>query len=233
MAELLKASPVVEVSARDDEYDGRKKRYKAFALAPVLERVFKRKDFGDEEALLKARDGYVVSMRANKLVQDKAYIAIDDLDVPGFETVGPKKVNPGPFYLVWARDDQHDLALFPRPYQLDSIALASFESRFAHTLPTGEAAGSPASKGFAIFRSVCVHCHAINREGGRVGPELNVPKNVTEYWPEAQIKAYIKNPQSLRYGNMPPNPQLSDADLENVLAYLRLMAKRKHDVETK
>ncbi len=233
MAELLATSPAVEVSARDDEYGGRKKRYKAFALAAVLERVFKRKNFGDEDALLKARDGYVVSMRAEKLVQDKAYIAIDDLDVPGFEPVGPKKVNPGPFYLVWARDDQHDLTAFPRPYQLDSIELASFESRFPHTLPTGEADGSPARKGFATFKTLCVHCHAVNREGGRVGPELNVPKNVTEYWSEAQIKAYIKNPLSFRYGNMPPNPQLSDADLDNVLAYLRAMAKRKHDVESK
>ena len=33
----------------------------------------------------------------------------------------------------------------------------------------------------------------VNQEGG-TGPELNVPKSIVEYRPEAQIKAYIKDP---------------------------------------
>ena len=226
---MLAVSPAVEISARDDEYGGRKKRYRAFLFAPVLERALKKKAFGDDEAMLRALDGYVVSMRAQKLVDDKAYIAFDDVDVPGFEPVGPKRTSPAPFYLVWAKDEQHDLVAYPRPYQLASVALESFDARFPHTRPTGFAAGTPEMQGFLIFKGVCVHCHAVNREGGRVGPELNVPKNVTEYWPEAQIRAYVKDPKSLRYGNMPPNPQLSEVDLDHVMAYLRAMAKQKHD----
>jgi len=46
----------------------------------------------------------------------------------------------------------------------------------------------------------------MNREGGRVGPELNVPQSIVEYRPEAQIKAYIRNPLQFRYGHMPPQP---------------------------
>jgi cytochrome c2 len=233
LAQLLALSPKVEVAARDDEYGGRRKRYAAFLLTPVLQKAWRRTSFGDEEVLLKAADGYVVSMPAQKLVTERAHVAFDDLDVPGFEPVGPKKVSPAPFYLVWPRDDQHDLGAYPRPYQLVSIALASFESRFAHTLPTGEVEGSAAMRGFAIFKRICVHCHAINREGGRVGPELNVPKNVTEYWSEQQIKAYVRNPLAFRYGNMPPNPQLSDVDLDHLIAYLRAMAKRKHDPDAR
>lgn len=231
VAELSKLSPIVTVAARDDEYGGRTKKYKAFLLAPVLEKAFGKKDFGDDEALLTALDGYVVSLPMQKLVTERAYIAVDDVDVPGFEAVGPKKVNPGPYYLVWAKDQQHDLTQFPRPYQLASIARASYESRFPHTLPPANDAAAQA--GFRIFKSVCVHCHAVNREGGRVGPELNVPKNVLEYWSEAQVKAYVKNPSTFRYGNMPPQPQLNDVDLDHLIAYLRAMQKAKFDAPEK
>jgi mono/diheme cytochrome c family protein len=225
--QLLATSPRVEIASRDDEYSGRKKRYAAFLLAPVLEKLWGRRAFGDDEALLKAADGYVVSLRAQQLVDGRAYVAFDDLDVPGFEPVGPKRVTPGPFYLVWAKDEQHDLTEYPRPYQLVSVALASFEARFPNTRPDPKDAA--AMLGYAIFKRICVHCHAVNREGGRVGPELNVPKSVTEYWSAAQIRAYVRDPRSFRYGNMPPNPQLSEVDLDHLIAYLVAMQKKKHD----
>jgi cytochrome c1 len=71
----------------------------------------------------------------------------------------------------------------------------------------------------------------VNREGGRVGPELNVPQSIIEYRPEAQIRAYIKNPQSFRYGNMPAHPSMTDAELDDLVAYFRAMKDRKHDVD--
>ena len=66
-----------------------------------------------------------------------------------------------------------------------------------------------------------------------MGPELNVPKNVLEYWSEAQVKAYVKNPSTFRYGNMPPQPQLNDVDLDHLIAYLRAMQKAKFDAPEK
>ena len=61
------------------------------------------------------------------------------------------------------------------------------------------------------------------------GPELNVPQSIVEYRPEPQIRAYIRDPRTFRYGNMPPHPHLSDADLDALLAYFRAMKDRKHD----
>ena len=69
----------------------------------------------------------------------------------------------------------------------------------------------------------------MNREGGRVGPELNVPQSIVEYRPEAQIRAYIRDPKTFRYGNMPAHPSLTDADLDDLISYFKAMKAQKHD----
>lgn len=225
--EISALTPLKELHTFDEHYN-RRKRFRAFALAPVLAKVFAGRDLSTLALLLRASDGYVVPLSAKALIDGGAHVAIDDLDVPGFEPIGAKRANPGPYYLVWpdAPDGSpRALSEFPRPYMLDAIAIATYESQFPKTVP--KAPSPAAARGFATFKTLCVHCHAVNREGGRVGPELNVPKNVTEYWQPAQIKAYVKDPLSFRYGNMPANPQLSDADLDDVLAYLTLMKDQK------
>jgi cytochrome c1 len=77
-------------------------------------------------------------------------------------------------------------------------------------------------------------CHAVNGEGGTVGPDLNIPQSIVEYRPDvAQLKAYIKNPATFRYGQMPSNDYLSDEDLDALVAYFRAMKDRKHDERKK
>jgi len=104
-----------------------------------------------------------------------------------------------------------------------------FERRHPHTVPLGTAEGSAARRGFALFRRECIMCHAINDEGGKVGPELNVPQSIVEYRPVAQIKAYVRDPSTFRYTTMPAHTHLSDADLDDLIAYFRAMSERKHD----
>ena len=136
---------------------------------------------------------------------------------------------PGEHRLLLAPPEQRDLTTHPRPWQLAAIEIVAFEKRFAHTLPQGLPANAPAWRGLALFRGECIRCHAINREGGRTGPELNVPQSIVEYRPEPQIRAYIRDPRTFRYGNMPPHPGLTDADLDALLAYFRAMKDRKVD----
>ena len=69
----------------------------------------------------------------------------------------------------------------------------------------------------------------MNREGGTVGPDLNVPQSIVEYRPVEQVKAYIRNPATFRYGKMPAHEDLSGADLDALVAYFRAMKDRKHD----
>ena len=141
----------------------------------------------------------------------------------------PQRANPAPFYFVWSRKEQASLETHPRPWQLAAIEIVRFEDAFPKTVPAGLAEADPGWKGFALYKEQCVHCHAINRQGGRVGPELNVPKNVTEYRPVDQIKAYIKNPLDFRYSAMPPHPSLTEENLDQLVAYLQAMRERKQD----
>jgi len=213
-----------------DPYYGKTKTYRALPFEKVLKLGFRGVPGVEErELVLRARDGYTVPMRPTLANEPGAYIAVEDVDAPAWEPIGPQKANPGPFYFVWKEPSQQNLETHPRPWQLAQVEIARFEVKFPHTVPTGEAPASAAVRGFGLFRDRCVRCHAVNREGGRVGPELNVPKNVLEYRTEAEVRAYVKNPLSLRYGNMPPHPDLTEADLDALIGYLSAMKSRKFD----
>ena len=191
-----------------DPYYNKPKTYRALNLEDVLGVGFEgEKSLAANHFVLRARDGYTVPIEGKRLFEEGGHIAIDDLDTePGWQPIGPQQVNPGPYYLVWSKDEQKDLTTHPRPWQLESIEISKFENTFPKTLPAGEPETSPAWEGFRLFREQCIRCHAINQQGGKVGPELNVPQNITEYRPIDQIRAYIKDPRTFRYGNMPANP---------------------------
>lgn len=218
-----------------DPYYGHEKTFRALPLADVVRRGFAGVDapLPDQQYVLRARDGYTVPMPGAKVFEAGAYLAFADEAPPGWEPIGPRRADPGPFYLVWRGAGQQDLESYPRPWQLASIEIARFEDLFPHTVPEGLAEGSPAMRGFAIFRENCIHCHAVNREGGRVGPDLNVPKSIIEYRPVEQIQAYIRDPMSFRYGTMPAHPSLKQGDLDDLIAYFGAMKDRKHDPSAK
>jgi hypothetical protein len=62
-----------------------------------------------------------------------------------------------------------------------------------------------------------------------VGPELNVPKSIIEYRPEDQIREYIRNPATFRYGNMPAHLHFTKDDLDGLLAYFHAMHEHPYD----
>ncbi len=231
LAALAAAVPAETVTTSDPYYH-RVKRFRALPLDRVLAAGFAGESgppLATRQFVLRARDGYTVPIAGERLLEGGSYLAVRDLDVPAWEPIGPQRANPAPVYLVWSGAAQTTLETHPRPWQLATIEVARFEDVFPHTVPTGEPEGSPARVGFRVFGRECVRCHAVNREGGRVGPDLNVPQSVVEYRPEAQVRAYIRNPLTFRYGAMPAHPHLTEAELDGLIAYFRAMQSRKSD----
>jgi cytochrome c2 len=227
LAEMLSRVPAARFTAFDPYY-ARDKSWHAVPIAAVVRSVFGAgAALDDLDFVLVAADGYTIPLVGSKLLEPGGYIAFADADVPAWEPIGPQHAHPGPFYVVWRKDSQRSLETHPRPWQLVSIEIKPFETAYPHTFPRG--ASASASRGFRTFRAICIHCHAMNREGGRVGPELNVPQSIVEYRPEPQIRAYIRDPKTFRYGNMPAHPNLTDADLDDLISYFKAMKAQKHD----
>lgn len=232
----LKANCTVQTISVDDPYYGRRKSFLACPLAEVL-----RFGFGETDAqlspadfILRARDGYAKPASGARLLEPGGFLAFADAergrgDDPGWEPIDRKQVDPGPFYMVWTQPQPADPSHYPWPYQLSSIEIASLDTLYPHIVPRGAAPGSPAQAGYRIFRSECIACHAINREGGTVGPELNVPLSIVEYRPSEQIKAYIRDPSRFRYTSMPAHEHLSEAQLDDLIAYFAAMRNLKYD----
>lgn len=202
-----------------DPYYQREKTFQALPLEPILKLAYPGTDFTKSEFLLRASDGYTVPINGARLLEG-AYLAYADAD-GAWEPIGAKQANPGPWYLVWK--GKPDLTTHPRPWALASVRIEAFEKVFPKLVPpTGDAR---VQHGYQLFKEHCVKCHALNQEGGRVGPELNVPMNVTEYRDEKFLRAWIRNPGTYRISVMPPSPELSDDDLTALLAYLAAMKR--------
>lgn len=76
-------------------------------------------------------------------------------------------------------------------------------------------------------------CHRMNGAGdAAVGPDLNLPRNPTEYFQAWALRAYIRDPKSIREWSGMKMPgfdktRLSDPDLDAIIAYLGYMAHRR------
>ncbi|HIF92205.1 MAG: cytochrome c [Myxococcales bacterium] len=223
-----------------DPYHKRRTRYFALPLSCVLDLGFEGEGGAEgqrsKSLLLRALDGYTRPVSGQDLLEVGAYLAFGEPDLmrgiespPVFSKIDRRGVDPGPFYLVWTGPDQSDSHVHPWPYQLATIEIAPFSEGFPHTVPTELDPGNMGWAGYALFQRSCASCHAINGEGGKVGPDLNIPRSIVEYRPLPQIRSYIRDPQKTRYTSMPAHPNLTESDLDALIAYFRAMSRRKHD----
>lgn len=225
---------VVEV---EDPYYERRMTFRTLPLACVLEAGFEagREALAAADFSLIALDGYTRPSPGGQLLEPGGHLAFADVALtpagspPRFAPITRRELDPAPFYLIWSGPGQNDPHRYPWPFQLATIERVPFERRHPHLQPAGVPAGSPAERGYALFRSQCVMCHSINGEGGTVGPELNVPLSIVEYRPAEQLKDFIRNPQRFRYTSMPAHEHLTQADLAALIAYFRAMSERKFD----
>ncbi|RKP43672.1 c-type cytochrome [Trinickia fusca] len=187
-----------------------------------------------------AADGFAVDIDADLIRNHKgaqAWLAIEDPQAP-WPPLPTNKGHAGPFYVVWTHPEAAGVSDEQWPYQLAQIRRTlDGATKYPATAPDASVPADGAiRRGYAVFQRTCFACHTLNGEGdSHMGPDLNVPHNPTEYLRADMLRAFIRDPQSLRrwpeakMKGFPTQASLSDADLDDVLAYLRHMALHKAD----
>lgn len=200
------------------------------ALLPGLERT--------DHLQFVAGDGFSADIPADLLLNQagaKAWLAIEDPKQP-WPRLPDHKGDAGPFYVVWTHPAAAKVGTEQWPYQLARIQRTQdVAARFPATAPDASVpVNSPVRHGYVVFQRTCFACHTLNGQGdAHMGPDLNIPHSPTEYLSNDMLRAFIRNPQSLRrwpeakmFG-FPMQESLSDADLDALLAYLHDMAQHK------
>ncbi len=220
------------IRVTDDPVFHSAKTYRALPLRVLLERYTSMKtlDPAQTQIVFECEDGYSPSMPLSMVLGKHAYLAVSDADAPaGQDWIVAEKNGEtkkvAPFYVVYTDvpASAHD---YKWPYNLVRISLVSTQKEYAAIYPHND---DTMVRGFGLFQRNCGICHALNGVGGQMGPELNYPKSVMEYWRSpADIKAFVKAPTSYRHNSkMPAVTYLSDNELDEIIRYLQYMTGHK------
>jgi len=228
-AALLKRPDVKTVTVADDVSYHKAMHYRALPLKALLG---KGKLTG--EVQFSALDGFVANIPAALLEgAGEPWLAIEPADKP-WPALKAGSPSAGPFYLVWLAPQKGGVSQEQWPYQIAKITASKpVAARYPQIVPKNVAAGGPEERGLRVYTANCSSCHPINGAGdAAVGPDLNLPANPTEYFQEAYLKKLIRDPASVRTwdGRMMPgfsSNTLPENDLDDLLAYLRQMAKQR------
>ena len=234
MDKELKKRPFPEetVEVSYDAFFKTKKRFKGYALASFFDSIVAVNGFDTAGALVifECKDGYKPMMDMAQVMKDKmGYIVYKDLSQKN-AWADSIAASFAPYYVTWTNVKKEDHS-FMWPYGLIGIRLKASATEYAAIYPYHN---TGLVRGFQLFRNTCMKCHAINKVGGTMGPELNAPKNITEYWTEENIIAFAKSPISFRYNShMPAVTGVSDAELHEIVDYLKGMKGHKGTIENK
>jgi mono/diheme cytochrome c family protein len=211
--------------------------YKAYPARALFDKTFGKDWQKAEEIVFISMDGYQASIPVTKFLSHDAYFAFAHDDDSPFTMTNILQNNEvvqlGPLYLIW--DNIKSKVLLEEgasdmPYQVKSIELTTFATRFPNLSPPAKASAE-VQRGFLHFRKYCMACHMINGEGGGKAPELNYPTSVVEYIKPEYLIRWIDNPSSIRYNTLMPGLAQEISNSENVtkeiIAYLKAMSTTK------
>ena len=211
--------------------------YKAYPARALFDKSFGKEWTTAEEIVFISMDGYQASIPVAKFLSHDAYFAFAHDDDSPFTMTNILQNNEvvqlGPLYLIWdnikskvlLEDGASDM-----PYQVKSIELTAFTTRFPNLSPPAKASAE-VQLGFLHFRKYCMACHMINGEGGGKAPELNYPTSVVEYIKPEYLTRWIENPSSIRHNTLMPGLAQEIPNREKVtkeiIEYLKAMSTTK------
>lgn len=238
-ADLLARPDATEVTIPADiAYGGTSRRYRAVPLTAILDLLPNRPPPG---AVLEARatDGFAAQVplslvRPPTPGEPSAWLAIEPSDVP-WPNVSGRQASAGPFYIVWERAAAGRISPEYWPYQIAALRIVEPpavrwpEIAVDAALPVDHRA----RRGQEVYTAICLACHRMNGGGaGEMGPDLNRPMNPTEYFQPEALRRLLRDPASVRTWPEQKMPgyaeaELSNADLDAVIAYLAQMAAQR------
>ena len=231
--------PVHEITVWEP-YENREVTFKAISFNALLDRKLGRSWREQDEILFTCADGYQPSVPVQRFLEHSAYAAFgrrkSKFMIKKNESGSQKKRQLAPVYLVWENLKDQSIRAekdYGWPYQVVSIDVVDFARKFARTMPHVKnlANAEKINRGFSAFRIHCFKCHAINGQGGSIGPELNYPVSVTEYIRPEWLSRWVTNPSSRRHNaRMPaldPNLPEKNQRVAEIILYLQNMADHK------
>ncbi|WP_413990457.1 c-type cytochrome [Labrys okinawensis] len=230
--ELLRRPDAVTIQVPADVSYGRTMTYRAVPLRALL-------GAGglpaDQDVQITATDGFVTDLPTSLIHAPGdggavPWLAIEPADSPWPPTPGGKAT--GPFYLVWLDPSASGVTSEQWPFAVETLRFVPTWASKWPALAVGNdvPAASPIRTGEAVFARQCMVCHQLGGSGdAKVGPDLNSPRNPTEYFQPWALRAYIRAPASLRtWPDMKmtgfDRQALSDTDLDAIIAYLTYKA---------
>ena len=240
---LLDPAPVLPLERLrvQDPYELKPIEFEGYSLSAFLDQKFglEWRKLGETHQLrMKCRDGYRLSVPLSRILRHRALVAIRRTDQESFtllkkDVTPAKTVELAPAYLVW--ENEKDLAIrsegdYGWPFQWSEVTLEKLGEGDPLLVPP-KGASPAAFRGYSQFKVHCLKCHSIAGVGGKVGPELHSPQNVTTYWRPGKLEAWILNPASFRTPNgMPPiAPAHPDRKTlaHEMVEYLNSIAEKK------
>ena len=235
-ADALLAHPsLVTIAVPQDVAYRRLMTYRAVPLSVLLAGLPR-----DGSVRFVAADGFAATIAAAPLLATgtgtaRAYLAVEPPNAlwPALKPGAP--ATAGPFYVVWLDPGKSRVGPEQWPYQVARIEeIAPVTARFPALLPAANVSPQdPIRRGLTIFTANCIVCHTLNLAGdAKIGPDLNVPYNPTEYMREEFLRRLVRSPQSVRAWPDSKMPgfdanAISERELDELVAYLYYMAKRK------
>ncbi|CAN5290872.1 cytochrome c [soil metagenome] len=228
-SELLALPEIRTIDIPADSAYKRPMRYRALPLSTLV-------PLAQVDTLqFVANDGFVANISGKTLsggAQPWIAIELPDAPWPPVKAGGP---SAGAFYLVWLSPEKSGITPEQWPYQIAKIReVRSLEARYPQLVPSPEfPANSAERRGLRVHATSCAVCHQLNGGGdASVGPDLNKPYAPTEYFQDAFLRKLIRSSASVR--NWPqrvmpdfPPAVLSEEELNDLLAYLRQMARQR------
>lgn len=209
------------------------KKYKAVSAALLIQKEIdlSKIDPKNTKIVFECIDGYKPEMPLDLFLKANSYLAFEDVDAPKGTKWEPilkdgNEMNAEPFYIVYPSVSEKDTR-YKWPYNLVKMYLEPLNKSTIELYPLKN---RKLEKGYTIFKNQCLTCHSINGIGGTMGPELNYPKSVTEYWKENELVDYIVNPASFRNKVKMPTLGITKQQSQEIVDYLKYMSENKKKI---